>query len=406
MLNTQYSTVIGVFGRRNTGKSSLINLLAGHDVAIVSPIPGTTTDPVKKRMEIFGLGAVTLIDTPGIDDHGALGRLRTNRTRQVINLIDAAILLLSDNRITTFEQTLMQSFHNEAIPFLVLHNKTDKQEASPQTRLLIKKHCPIPLIDFVTLPDPIRRDAQIQQLADALQLILADPVLRPASLLDGLVRPGDTLLLVVPIDTEAPEGRLILPQVQTIRAALDSNCIAIVLKETEVRPFLNASSTPPALVITDSQLFGRIDKIIPSHIPLTGFSILLARHKGDFESYLKGAPAISRLCSGDQILIMENCTHQTTCDDIGRVKIPALLRKFTGLQLNIHHLPALAPLPDNVSAFALVIQCGACMITPRQLHNRIRPFLAAGVPVTNYGMAIAYMQGIFPRTTAPFTITD
>jgi [FeFe] hydrogenase H-cluster maturation GTPase HydF len=382
----------------------VINLLAGQDVAIVSAVPGTTTDPVKKRMEIFGLGPVTLIDTAGIDDDGALGSLRTAKSWHIVRQIDAAIVVTTDNRIGRWEDALMQTLRAAAVPFLILHNKADLRKATPATRALIAEKYAVPVVDFIATPGGADRAAAVRQVAAALQTVVAPPAAHPPALLDGLVKPGDSVLLVVPIDSEAPEGRLILPQVQTIRAALDHNAIVVAVKETEVAAFLRSTRRPPALVVTDSQLFGRIDNVIPPSIPLTGFSILLARHKGDFASYLRGTPAIGRLRAGDRVLIMESCTHQTTCDDIGRVKIPALLRRFTGQPLEIEILSGLSPLPDGLAAYALVIQCGACMITARQLHNRLRPFVAAGTPVTNYGMAIAYMQGIYERAIAPFIV--
>ncbi|MDR2361311.1 MAG: [FeFe] hydrogenase H-cluster maturation GTPase HydF [Prevotellaceae bacterium] len=399
MKSEKHHLYVGVFGRRNAGKSSVVNLLAGQDVAIVSAMPGTTTDPVRKRMELFGVGAVTLIDTAGVDDEGVLGQLRTAKSRQIVEEIDVAIVVMTDNRISVFEERLMASFREGGIPFFVLHNKADREKATAETRALIMGKYAAPVIDFVALP-AADRDVAVRTVGEALQAVLPSSVARRPSLLEGLMQAGDIVLLVTPIDSEAPEGRLILPQVQTIRDVLDNHGVAVVVRETEVAAFLQSASKPPALVVTDSQLFGSIEKMIPRSIPLTGFSILLARYKGDFERYLKGTPAISRLRTGDRVLIMESCTHQNTCEDIGRVKIPTLLRKFIGHPLEIEILPGLSPLPDEVSVYSLVIQCGACMITARQLHNRLRPFIAAGVPVTNYGMAIAYMQGIYDRAVA------
>jgi [FeFe] hydrogenase H-cluster maturation GTPase HydF len=395
-------THIGIFGRRNVGKSSVINLLAGQDVAIVSETPGTTTDPVRKHIELFGIGAVTLIDTAGTDDDGTLGQLRIEKTRQVIAQIDVAILVIAGNSIGTFEEALMNDFREFSIPFLVLHNKADLQPLQPATEKRIEDYRAT-VLDFTALPapPPVGENA-LDKVVQVLLSVAPQSVYRQKSLLDGLVERNDVVLLITPIDSEAPEGRMILPQVQTIRAALYNNCVAVTLKETEVETFLQHTGIRPKLAITDSQLFGKIDKLIPPEIPLTGFSILLARSKGNFDSYRKGTPAISRLQNGDRILVLESCTHQTTCDDIGRVKIPNLLRQFTGKSLMFDVVSGLSALPCNISGYALAIQCGACMITANQLRNRLRPVIAAGVPATNYGMAIAYMNGIYERAMEMF----
>jgi [FeFe] hydrogenase H-cluster maturation GTPase HydF len=387
---------IGFFGRRNVGKSSVINALAEQPVAIVSDTPGTTTDPVRKSMELLGIGPAVLIDTAGIDDSGDLGTLRVEKSKQVIAQIDLAVLVIAGNTFGAFEEALIAAFNDYAVPFLVLHNKADVQKITPALLHTIEDTCQVTAIDYsARQPEAAHRLLlHIQALLPALH--------KPASLLEGLVAPHDVVLLITPIDSEAPEGRLILPQVQTIRAALDNDCVVVTLKETAVEAFLRSTRIRPKLAITDSQLFGRIDRMLPPDIPLTGFSILLARYKGDFDNYLKGTPTIDRLQHGNHVLILESCTHQSTCDDIGRVKIPQWLQEYTGKTLRFTVVSGLSPLPHNISEYALVIQCGGCMITARQLKNRLKPFVTAGIPVTNYGMAIAYLKGIYPRATALF----
>ncbi len=381
---------IGIFGRRNVGKSAVINALTGQQVAIVSDTPGTTTDPVKKAMELPDIGAVVLIDTAGIDDTGHLGALRTEQSKRIIAQVDVAVLVITANTVGAFERSLMQSFAEAGIPFVALHNKSDQQTLTPELAGELQKEYRAPVLEYTAI-----HPNNNEQVLAALKSIIPEAALHGTSLLGGLVAQNDPVLLITPMDSEAPEGRLILPQVQTIRDILDNHGVAIVLKESEVGTFLNTAKIQPKLAITDSQLFGKIDKIIPKDIPLTGFSILLARHKGDFEHYLQGTPAIDKLRDGDRILILESCTHHSTCDDIGRVKLPALLQKHTGRRLSFDVVSGLSPLPGDIGSYALVIQCGGCMITPRQLKNRLKPFVDAGIPVTNYGMAIASLQGIY-----------
>jgi [FeFe] hydrogenase H-cluster maturation GTPase HydF len=313
---------IGLFGRRNTGKSSVINRLTGQNLSIVSDIPGTTTDPVKKAVEIPGLGPVVLIDTAGIDDAGELGQQRVKKTKQAIKQVDIAIVVFCNNHFDNYEQQLIKELQQLRIPFILLHNKSDEHPAD--VALLAELHdC------YKT--DVLEFSAKTGENSETLLQLIKKNI--PANfgqlppLFGDKLISGDLVLLVTPIDSEAPEGRLILPQVQAIREALDFNCIAVILKETEVKDFMNLTSLVPALVITDSQLFGRIDKLIPPEIPLTSFSILLARQKGNFEAYLKGTPHIDKLQNGDRILIMESCTHHSTCDDIGRVKSPRWLQE-------------------------------------------------------------------------------
>ena len=392
---------IGIFGRRNVGKSALINALTGQQIAIVSDVSGTTTDPVKKIIELFGIGPVVLIDTAGIDDKGVLGALRIEKSKQIIEQIDVAILVIADNIFGDYEKELLSLFQQLSTPFIIVHNKADKQKISAEILQQIKQRYNADALDYTAIPAS-DNDAIISLLKEKI----AATAWQKTSLLKGLIKSGDVVLLITPIDSEAPEGRLILPQVQTIRDILDNHCVAIVLKETEVENFLATTKIKPALAITDSQLFGEIDKLISSEIPLTGFSILLARFKGDFENYLKGTPTISRLQNGDRVLILESCTHQSSCDDIGRVKIPKWLQEFTEKKLEFEIVSGLSLLPRAVSDYALVIQCGACMITQKQLQNRIKIFAEAGIPVTNYGMAIAYMKGIYNRAIEIFLLSS
>ncbi len=390
---------IGIFGRRNNGKSSLINYLAGQDIAIVSDVAGTTTDPVKKSMEIQGVGPVIFIDTAGIDDSGDLGQLRVSKTLKTLEQIDFAILLLANNLFDTYEKQLIDKFNYYKIPFVIIHNKEDEVPLSETIKTILIKHTGMdPFSLSIVKNDRNEREALIALLKEkAPKTIWKKP-----SLLGDLIKHGDIVLLITPIDIEAPEGRLILPQVQAIRDILDNDCTAIVLKEREVDGFLRKTGIKPALVVTDSQVFLKADASIPKDIPLTSFSIVLARQKGDFYKYIEGTPQISKLKDGSRVLMLESCTHHVSCDDIGRVKIPRWISNFTGKQITFDVVAGLDSLPRSIDEYELVIQCGGCMITQKQLQNRLLPALEKEIPVTNYGMAIAYVQGIFNRAVAPF----
>ncbi len=390
---------IGIFGRRNHGKSSLINMLTGQSVAIVSEQAGTTTDPVRKSMEIPGVGPVVLIDTAGIDDTGELGGMRAGKSLETTKQIDLAVLVIANNLWGEWEDTLAKEFIGNETPFIVAHTKHDIEPIRPETYDGIRAL--YPQVPIVEVSPPHRHG--LSALIDAIGLSIPESSLRAPTLLGNLVGKGDIVLLVTPIDMGAPAGRLILPQVQAIRDALDNDAVAIVLKEGEVDAFLGSTGIKPALAVTDSQVFARANVSIPMDIPLTSFSILLARLKGDFESYLKGTPRISTLKDGDRVLLLESCTHHVSCDDIGRVKIPRWMSSFTGKRLEYDVVAGLDKLPIDIGRYALVLQCGGCMITPKQIRNRLRPAIEAGVPVTNYGMAIAYVQGIYQRAIAPFT---
>ncbi len=389
---------IGIFGRRNNGKSSIINVLTGQDVAIVSEIAGTTTDPVKKSMEIPGIGPVILIDTAGIDDTGDLGAKRIEKSRQALKTVDAALLIAADNTFGDEEQKLIEEFNNLDIPYAILHNKADLQPLNSQTKQHILAVSPAPVIDFSAM-----KPTALETVINTLKEIIPESAYQSRSLIGDLVKHGDTVLLITPIDIEAPEGRLILPQIQVIRDILDNDCVAVVAKEREIDAHIKRLQPRPALVITDSEVFPKADASIPKDIPLTSFSIILARHKGDFQNYLKGTPHLSKLKDGDRILILESCTHHVSCDDIGRVKIPRWLSNFSGKKMEFDVVAGLDQLPRDIHDYAIVIQCGGCMITRRQIINRLKPAVDAGIPVTNYGMTIAWVHGIYERAVAPFT---
>lgn len=388
---------IGIYGKRNSGKSTTINFLAGQDVAIVSDVAGTTTDPVKKSFEITDFGPVVLVDTAGIDDEGELGQLRIQKTLESIKSVDLALLVITNNTLASDEEHLIEEFAKTDTPFVIVHNQNDKAALLPEFSNKLTEKYNSPVVSLSAL----KREG-LEELLTAIKNTIPEYSYKTPSLLGDLVSYGDVVLLITPIDVEAPAGRLILPQVQAIRDVLDNDAVAIVLKEREVDGFLKKTGIKPALAVTDSQIFNKADAAIPRDIPLTSFSTLLARFKGDFENYLKGTPKIAELRDGDKVLILESCTHHVSCDDIGRVKIPRWLSQFTGKKLDYTVVTGLDKLP-NITDYALVIQCGGCVITRKQLMNRLRPAIQAGVPVTNYGMAIAYVQGIYNRAIAPFT---
>ncbi len=389
---------IGIYGRRNNGKSSLINSLAGQDIAIVSDHAGTTTDPVKKSFEITGFGPVILVDTAGIDDSGDLGQKRIDRTLRTLEIIDLALLIVTGNSWSDYEDDLIGKFKDKDIPVIVIHSKSDIESPSTEFCTKVLTAAGTPLFEYSS-----KDKRNYEDLITIIKDSIPEHSLKTPTLLGDLISYGDIVLLITPIDVEAPEGRLILPQVQAIRDILDNDAVAIVLKEREIDSFLKKTKIRPALAVTDSQVFVKAEASVPKDIPLTSFSIMLARFKGDFDNYLKGTPKISGLKDGDRVLLLESCTHHVSCDDIGRTKLPRWITAFTGKNIEYDVVAGLDVLPRPVADYSLVIQCGGCMITRKQLHNRLQPAIKAGVPVTNYGMAIAYVQGIYNRAIAPFT---
>ncbi len=394
---------IGVFGRRNSGKSSLINIISGEDVAIVSDIPGTTTDPVKKRMEVFGIGPVSFIDTAGIDDSGELGEQRVTRTKRIISQIDLALLLYTDNKFEKFEKDLLSRFKKEEIPVIIIHNQSDIIEMDKDIALELTTNYGADVLEFsCNLLDEEEQKGRLETLIALIVKNIQGSPLTEIEMFDGLIEEGDSVVLVCPIDSEAPEGRLILPQVNAIRNVLDNRCSAVVLQPFNLPSYFQNCDTLPKLVVTDSQAFEQVSAAVPEEVDMTGFSVLLARAKSNFEAYLKGTPHIDKLKGGDRVLILESCSHHATCDDIGRVKLPKLLQKRCGCRLDWDVVAGLDSIERDIHDYAMVIQCGGCMITRRQLLNRLKPAIEAGIPVSNYGMALAWCMGIYERATRIF----
>lgn len=386
---------IGIFGRRNNGKSSIINKLTGQDIAIVSDFAGTTTDPVKKSMEIFGIGPAVIIDTAGIDDYGELGTKRVEKTYQTIKNIDCAILVITNNEFDTPEIELINRFTENDIPFLVIHNKSDIIPIDTSLKSRIEHDYNTKVLDFNTI------NGDTSTLTELLKKTIPETSYHKPSLLGDIIKPKDVVVLVTPIDAEAPDGRMILPQVMAIRDVLDNDCICVVVKETNLQDYFEKITCKPALVVTDSQVFAMVNKIVPPEIPLTSFSIVLARLRGDFDNYAKGTSFLSQLKDDDKILMLESCTHQVNCEDIGRYKIPNLIRKFTKKNISFDYVSGLAPI-EKIEQYAMVIQCGGCMVTRKQLINRTNMAVNKNIPISNYGMTLAYLNGIFDRAIEPF----
>lgn len=380
---------IAVFGRRNAGKSSLLNRLTGQQVAIVSPVPGTTTDPVEKAMELLPIGPVLLIDTAGLDDEGELGALRIAKSRAVMDRTDIAIVAARADGWGEAEEQLVAEFAARQVPVVAALTHAD---CAAPARL---PSCPQRVLCSATTGQGY------DELRAALIASVPEGWLDPPAIASDLLPPGGLCVLVVPIDKEAPKGRLILPQVQTIRDLLDGDQAALVVKERELSALLARLARPPDLVVTDSQAFLKVCADVPPGVPVTSFSILFARYKGDLDAFVAGAAAIDRLRDGDRVLIAESCTHHAISDDIGRVKIPRWLTQYTGLALDIRH-HAGHGFPDDLASFRLVIHCGACTTNRREVLSRIWRCREAGVPITNYGIAIAKSQGLLERVLAPF----
>lgn len=394
-------THIGIFGKRNAGKSSIINSLTGQSLAIVSDVKGTTTDPVLKAMELLPLGPVVMIDTPGLDDEGELGKLRIQKAYQILNKTDIAVLVVDGSTgMTKEDAAILERIQQKEIPYLIVLNKSDlvpedgKCSAieSAQAAYKIEKQ----RILWVSAAD----QTNIYELKEQIAALAPqeDSKLR---IVGDLIHPSDFVVLVVPIDKAAPKGRLILPQQQTIRDILEADATAIVVKEHELRETLQNLSKKPSLVITDSQVFAKVSADTPGEIPLTSFSILFARYKGNLHTVVHGARALDTLEDGDTILISEGCTHHRQCDDIGTVKLPRWIRNYTGKQLNFEFTSG-TEFPLELDRYKMVVHCGGCTLNEREMKYRLKCAEDANIPITNYGTAIAYMQGILERSIEIF----
>ena len=380
---------IGFFGLRNAGKSSLVNAITNQELALVSDVLGTTTDPVRKAMELLPIGPVVIIDTPGLDDEGALGEARVKKARQVLNTVDIAVLVSDATKpLCALELDLIELFKAKNIPYVIAYNKIDACDSvsakEGDNEILVSA----------------QKKINIERLKEKIGA-LQNSGTNERHIVSDLIKPGDTVLLVIPIDKAAPKGRLILPQQQTIRDILDCGAMALVCRDSELCDMLKALKTPPALVITDSQVFGKVSKILPKEIPLTSFSILFARYKGNLWGAVEGAYKLDSLKDGDKILISEGCTHHRQCGDIGTVKLPKWISDYTSKSLDLEFTSG-KDFPEDVSKYALIIHCGGCMLTEREMQYRIRQASDAGVPITNYGMVIAHTHGILCRSLEPF----
>ncbi len=392
---------IGIFGRRNAGKSSLINAITGQDLAIVSNVKGTTTDPVKKAMELLPLGPVVLIDTPGLDDEGLLGQKRMEKALQTLRQTDIVILTIpADAALDGLEKTLIQEAKKRGLPFFVVLNKTDlladkKQIEEKEKEIAQALAIPLDVIVAVS----VGKNEGIHALKEKLATGIPKEQERP--LIRDLLSPGDLVVLVVPIDSAAPKGRLILPQQQVIRDSLEAGAVPVVTRDSELAQALQSLGKKPRLIVTDSQVFGAVAKIVPRDIPLTSFSILMARYKGDLEVQIAGARAIETLQDGDTVLISEGCTHHRQCDDIGTVKMPRWIKEYTGKDLHFAFTSG-GEFPKDLSPYAMVVHCGGCTLPLQEMRYRIIYGAKQEVAITNYGVMIAYIHGILPRVTEIF----
>lgn len=383
---------IGIFGNRNSGKSTLINAITGQDIAIVSEIKGTTTDPVQKTMELLPLGPVMIIDTPGLDDEGDLGKLRIGKTLNILNKTDIGILVIdAETGITRTDEKLIELFSEKRINFLLVFNKIDSEKAKIQS---------------IKLPYPaISVSAKTGENIEKLKNLV--PRLKPNKpegfLVADLLKPQDTIVLVTPIDQGAPKGRIILPQQQVLRELLDKHCSIVVTQPEELLQSISNLKQTPRLVITDSQVFQKVNSLLPKEIPLTSFSILFARYKGNLAQAVRGIKALENIQDGDQILIGEGCTHHRQCGDIGTEKLPAWIKEYTGKEPKFT-FTAGGDFPLDLKKYKLIIQCGGCMLTEREMQYRYKTAADAKVPMTNYGITIAYIKGILERVIAPFNL--
>ena len=386
---------IGIFGKTNVGKSSLLNRITGQEVAIVSDIAGTTTDVVEKSMELLPVGPVNFLDSAGINDNTELREQRFEKTLKILNRTDVAVLVCDFNGIDDLDTFIIEKFEELNIPFIVIVNKFDIKKISDEKLNVIRNYSKNILITSA------KDDREIvYKFKSALIKLLPDDFVNTPKIVGDIVPHGSTVVMVIPIDKEAPKGRIILPQVQTLRDLLDNGCITLVVKDTELKEALDNLKTPPAIVITDSQAFKKVNEIVPENIALTSFSILFARLKGDLSAFIHGAKAIDTLKDGDKVLILESCTHHAIEDDIGNIKIPNLLRKKTGKNLIIEHFSG-HDFPEILD-YKLIIHCGACMTNRREVLSRILLANQSGVPITNYGIAISYCLGIIDRAVKIF----
>lgn len=377
---------IGFFGRRNAGKSSVVNAVTGQELSVVSDVKGTTTDPVRKAMELLPMGPVVIIDTAGLDDEGELGELRVKKTKQELNRTDVAVLVVDSSvGMNDTDKEILTLFKEKSIPYIIAYNKSDiaPHECTDANEIAVSA------LSGTNINELKERIAALSKTHGENRRIVGD-----------MLSEGDIVVLVTPIDESAPKGRMILPQIQTLRDILDSDASVVFTKENQLSLTLEKLGTKPRMVITDSQVFGMVSRIVPEDIPLTSFSILMARYKGFLETAVRGAEAISALRDGDTVLISEGCTHHRQCGDIGSVKLPALLRKTTGVNINIA-LSSGREFPEDLSPYSLVIHCGSCMLTEKEVDFRRKSAIGQGVPFTNYGIAIAHMNGILKRSIAP-----
>ena len=386
---------IGLFGRRNVGKSSLLNALTCQEVSIVSNVAGTTTDPVEKPMELLPIGPVLFIDTAGIDDSGALGEMRVQRTRQIFDRTDVGIIVTIAGAWNEFEEAILNELNDRKIPVIIVFNKMDITTPDDTLAARLKE------MNITCVETSASTGTGLLDLREALVRNAPEEFINTPAIVGDLVPAGELVILVVPIDKEAPKGRLILPQVQTIRDILDSDAYCMVVKERELRDAFDRLKRPPALVVTDSQAFLKVGGDTPNDVPMTSFSILFARFKGDLIEFTAGAMAIDNLRSGDRILMCESCSHHPIGEDIGRVKLPRWLRQYVGGTLEFTHVQG-HDFPTDLSPYKLVIHCGACMWNRREILSRVLRCQQAGIPVTNYGLAIAFSLGIFERALRPF----
>ena len=394
---------IGIFGKTNVGKSAFLNRITNQEVSIVSNVAGTTTDVVEKSMELLPVGPVNFLDTAGINDTTALGAERIEKTMKIINRTDIAVIVCDYNGIDDYEKNLIQKFDELKIPYLIVINKQDEKEIPTEKYEEILKQVQNDSSkpeDKILKTSALNDENIVFKFKEKLVRMLPEDFVNSPKIAGDLIPPKSTVILVIPIDKEAPKGRIILPQVQTLRDLLDSDCLSYVVKESELKQALDNLKEPPALVITDSQAFKTVAEIVPESIPLTSFSILFARLKGDLKAFEEGANAIDNLKDGDKVLILESCTHHAIEDDIGRVKIPNLLRKKTGKNLIIENYAG-HDFPE-IMDYKLIIHCGACMTNRREVLSRILKASEKGVPITNYGITISYCLGILPRAIKIF----